>query len=132
MKFIELALTTYDEYEAAEPAHAVEMAEMFEQAREEFLVLARRCAGETLCADAGKLDWQYTPSEGLPDEVEQATALLEPGRLEYLRCRADHGKETLALELVRPCGACGVDRIDEVQSLTRLGQLLAEDREARR
>lgn len=129
MTLIELAVTTYTEYEAKAPAQA---AEMFAQAREEFLTLVRRSVGETLCADAGTLDWQYTPSDGLPEEVEQATALLEPGRPEYLRYRADHGKEIWALELVRPCGACGTDRIDIVQSLPRLGQLLAEDGGARR
>lgn len=129
MKLIELAVTTYTEYEAHAPSQA---AEMFALAREEFLAFVRDSVGRTLCADAGKLDWQYTPSDGLPEEVEQATAPLEAGRPEYLRYRADHGKETQALELVRPCEACGTDRIDTVQSLTRLGQLLAEDGGARR
>ncbi|MCX5239731.1 hypothetical protein OG824_31480 [Streptomyces prunicolor] len=129
MKLIELAVTTYTEYEAQAP---VEAAEMFAQARVEFLALVRRSVGETLCADAEKLDWQYTPSEGLPEEVEQATALLEPGRTEYLRYRADHGKDIWALELVRPCDACCTCRIDVVHSLTHLGQLLAGDRETRR
>lgn len=124
MKFIELALTTYSEHEAQAPAEA---AEMFAQAREEFLALVRDSVGRALCADAEKLDWQYTPADGLPEEVEQATALLEPGRPEYLRYRADHGKDVRALELVRPCDACGVDRIDTVQNLTHLGRLLAED-----
>ncbi|MFI5880902.1 hypothetical protein [Streptomyces sp. NPDC051554] len=129
MTLIELAVTTYTEHEAQAPVQA---AEMFAQARVEFLALVRRSVAETLCADAEKLDWQYTPSEGLPEEVEQATALLEPGRPEYLRYRADHGKDTWALELVRPCDACGTERIDSVHNLTRLGQLLTEDRSGRR
>lgn len=129
MTLIELALTTYTEYEAQVPLQA---AEMLAQAREEFLALVRDSVGRALCADAEKLDWQYTPSEGLPEEVEEATARLELGRPEYLRYRADHGKDIWALELVRPCDACGTDRIDQVQDLVHLGRLLAEGTGVRR
>ncbi|MEU6513701.1 hypothetical protein [Streptomyces sp. NPDC046978] len=120
----ELARSTYEEYESARPEFE---ADNFARACEEFLTTARSAAERTLCEDASALDWTYTPGDQLPDEVEQATALLEPGRPEYLRYRWDHGKEEgYGIELVRPCSACGHDRIDPVNGLLQLGRILAE------
>lgn len=121
MNIIELALTTYAESNAMQ-ADAAD--DHLEEARAEFLRMARSCASSTLAADAGKLDWQYTPADGLPEDAEEARALLAPGRLEYLRYRIDHAQETVSFALVQPCLACGHDRINDVTSLFHLGQLL--------
>ncbi|MFI1535482.1 hypothetical protein [Streptomyces anandii] len=123
MTLIELAQITWEEYQAYA---AEDSSKEFAQAREEFLQAARSTAARTLCADAEKLAWQYTPGKQLPEQAEQATALLEPGRPEYLRFRVDHGAETVTFDLVRPCQACGIDRVDEVHGLVDLGRLLAE------
>jgi hypothetical protein len=121
MNLIDLALTTFTESEAERADTAGDLAS---EARAEFLKHARSSAANTLCQDAGDLDWQYV-TEDLPDEVEEARALLQPGRPEYLRYRIDHSEGAVALELVQPRAA---DRISPITSLFHLGQLLTEDR----
>ncbi|WP_326729024.1 hypothetical protein [Streptomyces phaeochromogenes] len=123
MNLIELALTTYTESKAERSEEADYHAE---QARTEFLGHARSSAGTNLCKDAADLDWQYV-TEGLPDQMEEARALLVPGRREYLRYRIDNGPGTVAFELVQPCTACRNDRVSPVTGLFHLGQLLTED-----
>lgn len=131
MNIVELALTTYTESKAME---AEEAGDRFERERDEFMKRARGCASSTLSEDAGDLDWQYTPAASLPDSVEEARALLAPGRLEYLRYRADYADEdnmSVAFELVQPCLACGHDRITEVTGLFHLGQILSQPEDQR-
>lgn len=123
MNVIEAALTSFTEYEAAVPELE---AEEFAASREEFLGFARQCAKKTLSQAAADLDWQYTPADELAESVEQATALLEPGRPEYLRYLVDHGAETTSFDLVRPCTACGHSRIDSVDGYITLGRLLSQ------
>jgi hypothetical protein len=126
MNLIEHALTTYTEGTAAKAEREAEHAT---EAREELLRFARACAGSTLCADAASLDWQCI-TEGLPDQVEEARAFLVPGRPDYLRYRIDHedaDNVQVSFDLVRPCLACGHDRIAKVTSLFHLGQLLQQD-----
>ena len=123
MDIVELALTTYSETKASQAGSIDENAEQW---REEFLGYARRCASDTLSAGAADLDWQYTPEGQLPEDVEEARALLAAGRLDYLRYRLDPDSETFAFELVQPCLACGDDRVSPVASLFHLGQLLSE------
>ncbi|QTU64265.1 hypothetical protein [Streptomyces scabiei] len=125
MNLIEHALTVFTEGTAE---RAERDAEYAAEAREELLRLARGCAVATLAADAGDLDWQCT-TEGLPGHVEEARALLLPGRSEYLRYRIDHedaDNVQVSFDLVRPCLTCGHDRITKVTSLFHLGQLLHE------
>lgn len=122
MNLIEIALKAHAEHKAEAPRQA---ARMLEEARTEFLVMARGCVRLKLGRDFDALQWQYTCGPDLPEEIEQATASLEPERPEYLRYRVDHGKESVALELVQPCAACGHDRITAVHSVVDLGQLLA-------
>ncbi|MDX2700336.1 hypothetical protein [Streptomyces ipomoeae] len=124
MNLIELALTTYTEYLGAAEDEADARAE---ELRDSFLAAARATAGTRLGSAADELEWTYTPHGTLPKDTEQATALLAPGRLEYLRYRYDHDAEDTSFELVQPCGACGHDRVNEVPGLTRLGELLHQD-----
>jgi hypothetical protein len=126
MNLVELALTTYTEGTAA---HVEQDEHYAVQAREELLRLARACAGSTLCTDAASLEWQYA-TEGLPEQVEEARAFLVLGRPEYLRYRIDHDDvDNVSFDLVRPCLACGHDRIATVNSLFHLGQLLHQEEE---
>ncbi|MDX3294664.1 hypothetical protein PV569_13200 [Streptomyces scabiei] len=126
MNLVELALTTYTEGTAAQ---AEQDAEYAVEAQQELLRFARSCAGSTLCADAASLDWQCT-TEGLPEQGEEARAFLVPGRPEYLRYRIDHNDvDNVSFDLVRPCLACGHDRIDKVNSLFDLGLILHQDEE---
>ncbi|MFC8676763.1 hypothetical protein ACFUEN_29260 [Streptomyces griseorubiginosus] len=124
MNIIETALTSFEEYEAAEPKRA---AEEYESSRDEFFRYARAEAKATLGPGAEQLDWKYTPADQLPESVEEATAQLAPGRSEYLRYRVDHGTDSSAFELVRPCDACGCTRIDAVDGYVALGRILAQD-----
>ena len=126
MNLIELALTTYTEGQAAQADAADDHAE---QQKTEFLKDARASARRTLSADAAELGWTYVPADALPDHIEEARALLEPGRLEYLRYRVNYTNEDAPLSsfaLVRPCLACGCDRVSEVNNLFHLGQILTE------
>ncbi|MCX4974271.1 hypothetical protein [Streptomyces sp. NBC_00620] len=127
MNIVELALTTYAE-STAERVDTEE--ELAEQARAEFLEAARSCAGSTLDVTATDLDWTYVPADSLPDQVEEARALLDPHRPEYLRYRVNHAASpdvTVSLDLVEPRKA---DRISPVSSLYHLGQLLTPARPA--
>ena len=123
MSLIDIALKAHAEQEADAPQR---VAAMLEEARAEFLAMVRASVRLTLGAEFDALQWQYTTGPELPEEIEQATAQLEPGRPEYLRYRINHSKETIALELVQPCTACGHDRITAVSSAADLGRLLAE------
>ncbi|MFJ6540584.1 hypothetical protein ACWDO7_23025 [Streptomyces sp. NPDC003656] len=123
MTLIELAITTYKATAAEQQERAAENAVT---ARQEFLSMATGCAQDVLGADAAQLDWRYTAEEALPPEVEEATALLEPGRPEYLRYRVDYTDDGgSAFDLVRPCGTCGHAQIDPVAALADLGRLLS-------
>ncbi|MFE9684124.1 hypothetical protein [Streptomyces sp. NPDC006285] len=123
MNLIELALTTYTESNAERADTEDDMAR---EARAEFLRHARASATTNLCEAAAALDWRYV-TDNLPDDVEEARALLDPVRTEYLRYRVDNAREIAALELVQPCAACRTDRISAVTSLFQLGQLLNEE-----
>ncbi|MFJ4787641.1 hypothetical protein [Streptomyces sp. NPDC088794] len=123
MNIIEAALTSFEEHEAAQPARA---AEEYEHNREKFLRYARRHATRTLSEEAGNLDWQYTPADRLPESVEEATAILEPGRPDYLVYQYDYSRETATLKLVQPCTACGSQRVNPVDGYVTLGRLLTE------
>ncbi|MDX3507419.1 hypothetical protein PV755_00530 [Streptomyces caniscabiei] len=127
MNLIELALTTYTEGAAAKTEQTAALAE---EARVEFLAAADSCAHGVLNSGADSLDWRYTTT-GLPEQVEEARTVLVPGRPEYLRYRVDHTDSPdveVSFDLVRPCLSCGHDRVDQVTSLFRLGQLLHEPR----
>lgn len=119
MNLAELALTTFTE---AKADRADTEADLAAEARSEFLQQARKSAAVNVCQDAADLDWQYVTG-GLPDQVEEARAILAPGRVEYLRYRIDESAETVALELVQPRAA---DRITAITSLFQLGMLLDE------
>ncbi|MFM9595705.1 hypothetical protein ACKI1J_24405 [Streptomyces scabiei] len=126
MNLVDLALTTYTEGTAAQ---AEQDAEYAVEAQQELLRLARACASSTLCADAASLDWQCV-TESLPEHVEEARAFLALGFPEYLRYRIDHNDvDNVSFDLVRPCPPCGRDRIDKVNSLFNLGQLLHQAEE---
>lgn len=129
MNLVDLALTTFTESKAME---ADEAGDRLERERVEYVERARKCAIGTLSADAGELDWQYVPSLGLPESVEEARAVLAPGRLEYLRYRTDYTDEdagSVAFELVQPCLACGHDQVTAVSGLFHLGKILSESQD---
>ncbi|MGW5736964.1 MULTISPECIES: hypothetical protein [Streptomyces] len=119
MNLIELALSAYAQRTAELSEGADDVAT---QARAAFLDEAHKSAEVNVSDIAADLTWQYVTA-GLPDQVEEARALLSPGRLEYLRYRVDWSAETAALELVQPRAA---DRVSPVTSLVHLGQLLQE------
>ncbi|MFJ8006167.1 hypothetical protein [Streptomyces fagopyri] len=125
MTLVDAALTALHEYEGTAGERATEE---FVAARKQFLEDARECASERLSEAAAALDWQYTPAAGLPEQMEQATALLEPGRLEYLRYRLDMSADQEFFELVRPCNGCGRNQVDPLGSLVDLGRLLTDGR----
>ncbi|MEU4172148.1 hypothetical protein AB0F46_35355 [Streptomyces sp. NPDC026665] len=120
MNIIDIALAEFAEMKAMEADAASDYAE---EAEREFLKAARSCADRTLAPAAADLDWQYVPADALPEQVEEARAVLVPGRPEYLRYRVEHSDDTgvISLDLVEPGQA---DRISPVTSLSRLGQLL--------
>lgn len=125
MNLIELALTTYTEGTAAlaDPDNGTAAEE-----REQFLRYARSHADHALSQAAGELVWQYV-TEGLPDQVEEARAVLAPGRPDYLRYRQDHSTDSVGVsfDLVQPCFSCGTDRVSPVTGLFHLGELLHEE-----
>ncbi|MEI5522486.1 hypothetical protein WB388_17945 [Streptomyces brasiliscabiei] len=124
MNLVELALTTYSEGTATNAEAAPELAE---QARNQFLQYARSHAEHTLSQAAGELVWQYV-TVGLPDEVEEARAVLAAGRPDYLRYRHDPTTDSadveVSFDLVQPCFSCGTDRVSPVRGLFHLGELL--------
>ncbi|MDX3629017.1 hypothetical protein PV728_01570 [Streptomyces europaeiscabiei] len=125
MNLIQLALATYTEGTAAlaDPDNGTAAEE-----RERFLQYARSHAAMTLSEAAGELVWQYV-TEGLPDPVEEARAVLAAGRPDYLRYRLDHAADSVevSFDLVQPCFACGTDRVSPVTGLFHLGELLHEE-----
>ncbi|CBG73469.1 hypothetical protein SCAB_64661 [Streptomyces scabiei 87.22] len=125
MNLVQLALATFTEGTAAlaDPDNGTAAEE-----RERFLQYARSHAAMTLSEAAGELVWQYV-TEGLPDQVEEARAVLAPGRPDYLRYRLDHSVESVevAFDLVQPCFACGTDRVSPVTGLFHLGELLHQE-----
>ncbi|MGW0800318.1 hypothetical protein [Streptomyces sp. NPDC002692] len=121
MTLIEAAINSYAR---SVPEAEKQAAEMAKSARAEFLTLVTGSVRRSLGDAAAELVWTYTPAGELPEQVEQATALLAAGRPEYLRYRVDHSEDKYTLELVQPCDGCGRDRIDPVHSLTDLGRLL--------
>jgi hypothetical protein len=122
MTLIEQAETAYAEYVGATQDEADER---YEQQTEEFLSAARATATVRLGSVASELDWMYTSPDDLPDDVEEATALLAKGRMDWLRFRCSHDAEQVTFELVKQCGECGHEQADEVTGLTKLGELLA-------
>lgn len=122
MTLVELANISYTEYVNGSEELANET---FEQERENFLSIARTIARSRFSATADQLEWAYTPHAELPEDVEEATAPLAPGRTEYFRCRYNSATEATSFELVQPCNACGEARITEVTGLVQLGELLA-------
>ncbi|QFR00753.1 hypothetical protein F9278_36370 [Streptomyces phaeolivaceus] len=125
MNLIELALATYTEGTAS-----LTDPDAVAQDRERFLQYARSHADETLSQAAGELVWQYV-TEGLPDQVEEARAVLAAGRPDYLRYRHDPSTDSVdaevSFDLVQPCLACGEDRVSPVRGLFHLGELLHEE-----
>ncbi|MDX3170074.1 hypothetical protein PV516_40650 [Streptomyces scabiei] len=125
MNLVQLALATYTEGTAAlaDPDSGTAAEE-----RERFLQYARSHAAMALSEAAGELVWQYV-TEGLPDQVEEARAVLAPGRPDYLRYRLDHAAESVevSFDLVQPCFACGTDRVSPVTGLFHLGELLHDE-----
>ncbi|MCX5601560.1 hypothetical protein OOK29_25760 [Streptomyces phaeochromogenes] len=125
MNLIDLATAAFAESSASADIDAAEQAA---EAEARFLKYARGCVRKTLDeAAADLLDWQYIPADRLPDQIEEARALLTPGRLEYLRYRVNHSADAEYLDLVQPCRACDNDGISPVTSLVHLGQLLNEE-----
>ncbi|MGW0821783.1 hypothetical protein [Streptomyces sp. NPDC002845] len=124
MNLIELAQTTYTEYIGSAQD---ELDARYQENRESFLTSARKTATNRFGEAAEQLDWTYTSPDDLPDDIEEATAPLAPGRLEYLRYRYTTDDEIATFELVQPCSACGHDRINEVPGLTKLGELLHQE-----
>ncbi|MGW2937627.1 hypothetical protein ACWDA7_38780 [Streptomyces sp. NPDC001156] len=122
MTLVEAAETAFTEYANAAEDQADEH---FDHEREGFLNAARTTARDRLGDTADQLEWTYTPHAELPEDVEEATAPLAPGRPEYLRYRYYADDESGAFELVQPCSACERDRINEVGNLIKLGELLA-------
>lgn len=123
MTLIELAETAYDEYVGATQDEADQRRE--EQV-EEFLAAARATAKARLGSAADELDWACTSPDDLPDDVEEATALLAKGRMDWLRYRYDSAAESADFEYVRQCSTCGHEEADEVTGLTKFGELLAK------
>lgn len=122
LSLIEQAETAYTEYVGASRD---ETDERFERESESFLSSARATAKSLLGEAAYELEWTYTLPDDLPEDTQEAVAVLAPGRSEYLRYRYDADGDTESFELVQPCSACGHDRINEVTGLTKLGELLA-------
>ncbi|MEW2164346.1 hypothetical protein AB0912_15340 [Streptomyces sp. NPDC007084] len=130
MNLRELAVTSYTEYQGSSKEREDEAREAFEKSRDEFLDSVRRSARDALCPDAGTLDWRYTSASNLPDNTEEATALIDPGSPDFLRYRFDYAAgKTAGFELVRPCRHCGQARVDPVSGLLALGALLAAEPE---
>ncbi|MFD5632410.1 hypothetical protein, partial [Streptomyces sp. NPDC127072] len=103
MSLIELAETSYSEYVGASQDEADER---YEKQVAEFLSAAHKTAVVRLGPAADELDWTYTSPDDLPDDVEEATAMLAPGRMDWLRYRYDHTSESVDFELVTECGTC--------------------------
>lgn len=122
MTLVELAEISYTEYVGS---NQDQLDERFEEERESFLTAARATAKNRFGSTADQLEWTYTLPDDQPSGVEEAVAPLAPGRPEYLRYRYDHDGEIDSFELVQPCSACGIDRVNEVAGLVQLGQLLA-------
>lgn len=122
MSLIELAQISYEEYLGA---NQEQLDEQHQQQTESFLTGARNAAKRLLGDLAAELDWTYTSPDDLPDDVEEATALLAKGRMDWLRFRYDHVAEREAFELVKQCSTCGHEEAHEVNGLVRLGELLA-------
>lgn len=123
MTLIEAAKVSYDEYVNA----SVDVAdERYAKQVEDFLVCARATAKVRFGAEcAAELYWTYTSPDDLPEGMEEATALLAKGRMDWLRFRCSDDGDSVAFELVKQCGECGHEQADEVTSLTKLGELLA-------
>lgn len=122
MSLIEEAEIAYSEYLGATQDEADER---YEKQAEEFLAAARATAKVRLGSAADGLDWTYTSPDDLPDDVEEATALLAKGRMDWLRYRYDHAAESANFEFVQQCTTCGHEKADEITGLTKLGELLA-------
>lgn len=128
MTLVDLADISYSEYLSSTEEEADQQ---FEQERKTFLAAAREAARNRFGSSADQLQWTYTPHASLPDDVEEATTPLSPGRPEYFRYRYNHASEVTSYELVQPCSACGESRITEVAGLVDLGRLLAAEGGAR-
>ncbi|WP_171108667.1 MULTISPECIES: hypothetical protein [unclassified Streptomyces] len=122
MTLIELAETAYSECLGATQDEADER---HQEHVEDFLTSARGAARHRLGSAADELDWTYTSPDDLPDDVEEATALLAKGRMDWLRYRYDHATERTTFELVKQCSTCSHEQADEVDGLVKLGELLA-------
>lgn len=123
MTLIELAQASYEEYLGASQDQADEQ---HAQYVENFLKAALGAAHARLGSAADELNWIYISPDDLPDDIEEATAVLAKGRMDWLRYRYDHAADRTTFELVRQCSACGSEQADEVDSLLKLGELLAK------
>lgn len=123
MTLIEAAKVSYDEFVNASTDEADER---YAKQVEDFLTCARATAKVRFGVEcAAELEWTYTSPDDLPDGMEEATALLAKGRMDWLRFRCSTDGDTVAFELVKQCGECGQEQANEVSGLTRLGELLA-------
>lgn len=122
MTLIEQAETAYAEFVGATQD---ESDEHYQKQVESFLTAVRKTAQVRLGSAADELDWMYTSPDDLPDDMEEATALLAKGRMDWLRFRCSADGDSVTFELVKQCGECSHEQADEVTSLTTLGELLA-------
>jgi hypothetical protein len=122
MSLIEVAQISYEEYLASTQD---EIDEQHQKNVEEFLTAARKTAQVRFGSVADGLDWMYTSPDDLPDDVEEATALLAKGRMDWLRFRVADEGDRVTFELVHQCSECGHERAHEVDGLVKLGELLA-------
>lgn len=123
MSLIEAAQVSYAEHLGATQD---QLDKQHEQHIENFLKAARGAAHARLGSAADELDWNYTSPDDLPDDVEEATALLAKGRWDWLRYRAEDDFERTTFQLVKQCSTCGHEEAHEVDGLVRLGELLTK------
>lgn len=122
MSLIEAAQISYEEHLAADQDA---LDEQHQKNVEEFLTAARKTAQVRLGSSADGLDWMYTSPDDLPDDVEEAVALLAKGRMDWLRFRVADEGDRVTFELVHQCSECSHERASEVHGLVQLGELLA-------
>lgn len=123
MSLIEAASAAYADQLAATQG---QLDEQHQKNIVDFLADAQRTAEARLGTSAAELDWMYTSPDDLEDDVEEATAILEKGRWEWLRFRVADMGDRVTFELVRQCSTCSHEEAHEVDNLVRLGELLAK------
>lgn len=123
MSLIEAAAAAYADRLAATQG---QLDEQHEQEIKNFLNAAQMTAEARLGTVAAGLDWIYTSPDDVEDGVQEATALLEKGRWDWLRFQVSNEGDNVTFELVKQCNHCGHEEAHEVDGLARLGELLAK------